>query len=162
MSKKPFVYTIDDDCLPAKDNNGNTINPIAFHLQNLLAPANPYFFNTLYDPVATGSDYVRGYPYSLRGGVPTAISHGLWLFTPDYDAPTQLLKPDERNSNYLEMVVTIPYKTLYPMCSMNVAFSRELIGPAFMQGLMGEGQPWGELPVHRYSKHSITIHSPFI
>mmetsp|Transcript_34788 Transcript_34788/g.78631 ORF Transcript_34788/g.78631 Transcript_34788/m.78631 type:complete len:184 (+) Transcript_34788:555-1106(+) len=25
---------------------------------------------------------------------------------------------------------------------MNVAFDRELIGPAFMQGLMGTGQPW--------------------
>ena len=80
--------------------------------------------------------------YSLRGGVPTAISHGLWLFTPDYDAPTQLLKPKERNTNYLDMAQTIPHRVFYPMCSMNVAFSRELIGPAFMQGLMGEGQPW--------------------
>ena len=25
---------------------------------------------------------------------------------------------------------------------MNVAFNRKLIGPAFMQGLMGDGQPW--------------------
>ena len=25
---------------------------------------------------------------------------------------------------------------------MNVAFDRELIGPAMMQGLMGDGQPW--------------------
>lgn len=142
VSKKPYIYTIDDDCLPAKDKYGNIVNPIASHLQNLMAPANPYFFNTLYDPFATNSDFVRGYPYSLRAGVPTAISHGLWLFTPDYDAPTQLLKPEERNSNYLDMVQTIPHKILYPMCSMNVAFSRELIGPAFMQGLMGEGQPW--------------------
>jgi hypothetical protein len=27
---------------------------------------------------------------SLREGVPTAISHGLWLNIPDYDAPTQV------------------------------------------------------------------------
>jgi hypothetical protein len=33
---------------------------------------------------------VRGYPFSLREGVPTAISHGLWLNIPDYDAPTQV------------------------------------------------------------------------
>ena len=118
------------------------MNPIAVHLQNLLAPANPYFFNTLYDPFSANSDFVRGYPYSLRKGVQTAISHGLWLSTPDYDAPTQLLKPEERNTNYVDMTMTIPFKTLYPMCSMNVAFSRDLIGPAFMQGLMGEGQPW--------------------
>ena len=33
---------------------------------------------------------MRGYPFSLREGVPTAISHGLWLNIPDYDAPTQV------------------------------------------------------------------------
>ena len=141
-SKKPFIYTIDDDCLPATDKNGDLVNPLEVHLQNLMTPANPYFFNTLYDPYSSGSDFVRGYPYSLRKGVKTAISHGLWMNTPDYDAPTQLLKPEERNENYIDMAMTIPYKILYPMCSMNVAFSRELIGPAFMQGLMGEGQPW--------------------
>jgi len=106
----------------------NSLHPIQ-------TPSHPYFFNTLYDPYATKSDFVRGYPYSLRGGVPTAISHGLWLHTPDYDAPTQLLKPKERNTNYLDMAQTIPHRVLYPMCSMNVAFSRELIGPAFMQGM---------------------------
>ena len=142
VSKKLYIYTIDDDCLPALDMNGYAMNPLAAHLQNLLTPSNPYFFNTLYDPYASNSDFVRGYPYSLRKGVKTAISHGLWMFTPDYDAPTQLLKPTEQNSNYLDMALTIPFKTLYPMCSMNVAFARELIGPAFMQGLMGEGQPW--------------------
>ena len=40
------------------------------------------------------------------------------------------------------MTLTIPHGVLYPMCSMNVAFDRKLIGPAFMQGLMGEGMPW--------------------
>jgi hypothetical protein len=33
---------------------------------------------------------VRGYPFSLREGVPTVVSHGLWLNIPDYDAPTQV------------------------------------------------------------------------
>ncbi len=33
--------------------------------------------------------------------------------------------------------------TLFPMCGMNLAFDRELIGPAMYFGLMGEGQPWG-------------------
>jgi len=37
-----------------------------------------------------GADFVRGYPFSLREGVPTAVSHGLWLNIPDYDAPTQV------------------------------------------------------------------------
>jgi reversibly glycosylated polypeptide/UDP-arabinopyranose mutase len=29
------------------------------------------------------------------------------------------------------------------MCGMNLAFNRELIGPAMYFGLMGEGYPWG-------------------
>lgn len=112
------------------------------HLRNLATPATPFFFNTLYDPYAPGSDFVRGYPYSLRGGVPTVLSHGLWLDAPDYDAPTHLLKAKERNQRYVDATITIPYKVLYPMSSVNVAFDRKLIGPAFMQGLMGDGQPW--------------------
>ena len=142
VSKKEFIYTIDDDCFPALDQYGFAINPIALHLRNLQTPATPYMFNTLYDPYVNGSDFVRGYPYSLRQGVPTAVSHGLWLNAPDYDAPTQLLKPQERNTNYADITVTVPLGILYPMCSMNVAFARQRIGPAFMQGLMGDDQPW--------------------
>lgn len=41
-------------------------------------------------PHAQGADFVRGYPFTLREGVPTAVSHGLWLNIPDYDAPTQV------------------------------------------------------------------------
>ena len=44
---------------------------------------------------------MRGYPFSLREGAPTAVSHGLWLNIPDYDAPTQLVKPLERNTRYV-------------------------------------------------------------
>lgn len=31
-----------------------------------------------YDPYAPGSDFVRGYPFSMREGKPTAVSHGAW------------------------------------------------------------------------------------
>jgi reversibly glycosylated polypeptide/UDP-arabinopyranose mutase len=137
VSRKPYIYTVDDDCLPSPG-----IDPVREHLRNLKRNSTPYFFNTLYDPYRGGSDFVRGYPYSLRTGVRTAISHGLWLNVPDYDAPTQLLKPHERNKYLVDATVTIPHGTYYPMCSMNVAFDRVLIGAAFMQGLMGDGQPW--------------------
>lgn len=43
-------------------------------------------FNTLYDQCIDGSDFVCGYPHSLRAGVPTGVSHGLWMNQPDYDA----------------------------------------------------------------------------
>jgi hypothetical protein len=109
----------------------------------LISPSTPFFFNTLYDPYREGADFVRGYPFTLREGVPTAISHGLWLNIPDYDAPTQMVKPRERNTRYVDAVMTIPKGTLYPMCGMNMAFDRELIGPAMYFGLQGEGQPIG-------------------
>lgn len=33
---------------------------------------------------------------------------GLWLNIPDYDAPTQMVKPRERNVRYVNAVLTIP------------------------------------------------------
>lgn len=84
----------------AKDPSGKDINALEQHIKNLLSPSTPYFFNTLYDPYREGTDFVRGYPFSLREGVRTAVSHGLWLNIPDYDAPTQLVKPRERNERH--------------------------------------------------------------
>ncbi|KAJ8484404.1 hypothetical protein OPV22_016889 [Ensete ventricosum] len=143
VSKKKYIYTIDDDCFVAKDPSGKEINALEQHIKNLLTPSTPYFFNTLYDPYREGADFVRGYPFSLREGAQTAISHGLWLNIPDYDAPTQLVKPRERNTRYVDAILTIPKGTLFPMCGMNLAFDRELIGPAMYFGLMGDGQPIG-------------------
>ncbi|CAF2102575.1 hypothetical protein HID58_019902 [Brassica napus] len=154
VSKKKYIYTIDDDCFVAKDPSGKDINALEQHIKNLLSPSTPHFFNTLYDPYGDGADFVRGYPFSMREGAITAVSHGLWLNIPDYDAPTQLVKPLERNFRkvylsiqlpilYVDAVMTIPKGTLFPMCGMNLAFDRELIGPAMYFGLMGDGQPIG-------------------
>ncbi|OAY69242.1 UDP-arabinopyranose mutase 3 [Ananas comosus] len=136
VSKKKYIYTIDDDCFVAKDPSGMEINALEQHIKNLLSPSTPFFFNTLYDPYREGADFVRGYPFSLREGVPTAISHGLWLNIPDYDARTQLIKPLERNTRYVEAVLTIPKGTFFPMCGMNLAFNCELPCPAMYFGLM--------------------------
>ncbi|XP_065618553.1 disease resistance protein RPV1-like [Quercus suber] len=84
----------------AKDPSGKEINALAQHIQNLLTPSTPLFFNTLYDPYREGADFIRGYPFSLREGVSTAISHGLWQNIPDYDSPTQLVKSHERNTRF--------------------------------------------------------------
>ncbi|CAI8617458.1 unnamed protein product [Vicia faba] len=54
-----------------------------------------------------------------------------------------LVKPHERNTRFVDAVMTIPKGTLFPMCGMNLAFNRELIGPAMYFGLMGDGQPIG-------------------
>eukprot|EP00877_Chromochloris_zofingiensis_P001520 jgi/Chrzof1/11369/Cz05g34090.t1 len=143
VSKKRYIFTIDDDCFVAKNPKGEDINALEQHIRNLTTPSTPYFFNTLYDPYREGADFVRGYPFSLREGVPTALSHGLWMNIPDYDAPTQMVKPRERNTRYVDAVMTIPKGVLYPMCGMNLAFDRHVIGPAMYFGLQGEGQPIG-------------------
>ncbi|XP_034201409.1 probable UDP-arabinopyranose mutase 1 isoform X5 [Prunus dulcis] len=143
VSKKKYIFTIDEDCFVAKDPSGKEINALEQHIKNLLNPSTPLFFNTLYDPYREDADLFLGYPFSLRGGVPTAVSHGLWLNIPDYDAPTQLANPLERNTRFVDAVLTIPKGTLFPMCDMNLAFNRELIGPAMYFGLMGDGQPIG-------------------
>ncbi|KAL1346928.1 hypothetical protein AAHE18_08G221600 [Arachis hypogaea] len=64
---------------------------------NLKTPATPFFFNTLYDPFRKSADFIHGYPFSMRIGVDCALSCGLWLNLADLDAPTQALKPKERN-----------------------------------------------------------------
>ncbi|KAK6154982.1 hypothetical protein DH2020_009230 [Rehmannia glutinosa] len=91
VSKKKYIFTIDDDCFVAKDPSGQQINALQQHIKNLLCPSTPLFFNTL----------------------------------------------------YVDAVLTIPKGTLFPMCGMNLAFDRDLIGPAMYFGLMGDGQPIG-------------------
>jgi reversibly glycosylated polypeptide/UDP-arabinopyranose mutase len=54
-----------------------------------------------------------------------------------------MVKPLERNTRYVDAVMTVPKGVLYPMCGMNLAFDRALIGPAMYFGLQGEGQPIG-------------------
>ena len=52
-------------------------------------------------------------------------------------------KIDFSTGRYVDVVMTIPKGSLFPMCGMNLAFDRELIGPAMYFGLMGDGQPIG-------------------
>lgn len=139
VSRARYIFTLDDDTLPSPQY----ADPVRAHMWNLKTNSTPFYFNTLYDSYRAGTDFVRGYPYSLRMGVPTVVSHGLWLHTPDYDAPTQLLKPIERNEHVVDTAVTVPRGILYPMCGMNLAFDRERAGVLMLFGLMGDGQPWG-------------------
>ena len=61
--------------------------------------------------------------------------------------------------------------SLFPMCGMNLAFNRELIGPAMYFGLMGEGYPIGRyddmwagwcVKVHILSMWNILISLPVV
>nr|DAD24244.1 TPA_asm: hypothetical protein HUJ06_025707 [Nelumbo nucifera] len=115
VSCKKYIVSVDDDCVPAKDEKGLLVDAIAQHISNLRTPATPFFFNTLYDPYCKGANFVRGYPFSLREGVKCVLSCGLWLNLADYDAPTQALKPERRNSRYVDAVLTVPKQALMPL-----------------------------------------------
>ncbi|XP_017626501.1 probable UDP-arabinopyranose mutase 5 isoform X3 [Gossypium arboreum] len=142
VSRKKYIISVDDDCLPARDPKGFLVDAVAQHIRNLTNPATPFFFNTLYDPYAEGADFVRGYPFSLRGGVKCALSCGLWLNLADHDAPTQALKARQRNSRYVDAVMTVPAGSLIPISGINIAFEREAVGPALVPALKlaGEGK----------------------
>ncbi|MBA0827304.1 hypothetical protein Goshw_013060, partial [Gossypium schwendimanii] len=142
VSRKKYIISVDDDCLPARDPKGFLVDAVAQHISNLTNPATPFFFNTLYDPYAEGADFVRGYPFSLRGGVKCALSCGLWLNLADHDAPTQALKARQRNSRYVDAVMTVPARSLIPISGINIAFEREAVGPALVPALKlaGEGK----------------------
>uniref|UniRef100_A0A1D1YV03 Putative UDP-arabinopyranose mutase 5 n=1 Tax=Anthurium amnicola TaxID=1678845 RepID=A0A1D1YV03_9ARAE len=145
VSRKKYIVSIDSDCLPARDNNGLLVDVVAQHITNLQTPATPFFFNTLYDPYRSGADFVRGYPFSLRTGVQCVLSCGLWLNLADYDAPTQVVKPEERNCRYVDTVLTVPVRAMMPVSGINIAFDRAVMGPALFPGfcLPGEGkQRW--------------------
>ena len=142
VSRKKYIISVDDDCHPARDNKGFLVDAVAQHITNLKNPATPFFFNTLYDPFSEGADFVRGYPFSLRSGVKCALSCGLWLNLADHDAPTQALKPGQRNSRYVDAVMTVPARALVPISGINIAFDQEVIGPALLPALRlaGEGK----------------------
>eukprot|EP00262_Sarcandra_glabra_P004893 TRINITY_DN16122_c0_g1_i1.p1 TRINITY_DN16122_c0_g1~~TRINITY_DN16122_c0_g1_i1.p1 ORF type:complete len:353 (-),score=46.10 TRINITY_DN16122_c0_g1_i1:288-1346(-) len=142
MSRKKYIVSIDNDCLPAKDDAGQLSDAVAQHIVNLGTPATPFFFNTLYDPYRAGADFVRGYPFSLRNGVTCVLSCGLWLNLADYDGPTQAVKPRERNIRYVDAVMTVPVRAMMPVSGINVGFDRTALGPAMFSGLRlsGEGK----------------------
>ncbi|KAI3932869.1 hypothetical protein MKX01_031851 [Papaver californicum] len=142
MSRKRYIISIDDDCFPARDDKGLLVDAVAQHVTNLTTPATPFFFNTLYDPCREGADFVRGYPFSLRSGAECALSCGLWLNLADYDTPTQAVKPNLKNTRYVDAVMTVPLRTMMPMSWINVAFDRASLGPALFPGLQlaGEGK----------------------
>ncbi|KAE8670998.1 putative UDP-arabinopyranose mutase 5 [Hibiscus syriacus] len=145
VSRKKYIISMDDDCLPARDPKG--------------------------------ADFVRGYPFSLRSGVKCALSCGLWLNLADHDAPTQALKAKQKNSRYVDAVMTrvsnrgrgrvfgyfgftviaavagaiaavadaiaaVAAGSLVSISGINIAFDREVVGPALVPALKlgGEGK----------------------
>ncbi|KAG0598457.1 hypothetical protein M758_12G075300 [Ceratodon purpureus] len=137
VARRRYVFTMEADCVPAQDPEGYVVNPVVEHVLNLKTPATPFFFNTLYDPFREGADFVRGYPFSLREGVPTAISQGSWM-------------SEVGSKRYVDAVLTVPKFVLYTSSGINLAFDRHLVGPLMFEppqlgSANGAGELWAGL-----------------
>lgn len=130
------VITLDDDCYPAE---GDFIKK---HLDNL-DKKGPIGWQTTY-PNSQWM-YTRGFPYNTRNKNPVMISHGLWSGALDLDAKTEIKLSKLLNEKvYPPITQFIPSGLFYPMCSMNLAFKREVVPLMFfpMMGYSPTGKPW--------------------
>lgn len=104
------IITLDYDTYPIGD-------PIQDHLDQLDRKVPISWFST-------ASDYMRGFPYTIREEAPVMLSHGIWEGVYDWDAPSQLLKGDKKVEFFKGVV---PKGIFTPICGMNIAFKREAL-----------------------------------
>ena len=70
VSKRKYIYTMEVDSVP----NGDVLLE---HWKNLMKPSLPYMSHISNDPyIDPIENFMVGYPYRLRSGVQTVISHG--------------------------------------------------------------------------------------
>lgn len=132
-----IIITIDDDCYPVKNHD-----LVKLHSQNLALKTPLKWTNTYPD---ARHMYTRGMPYLNREEARVMVSHGLWTNVLDHDGPTHLQNLNFRAKFAEHFLQIIPQGSYYPMCSMNLAFRREII-PLMYFPLMGEdnqGNKWG-------------------
>ncbi|MBU0579280.1 hypothetical protein KKE34_00410 [Patescibacteria group bacterium] len=131
------IITIDDDCYPVKNHH-----LIDLHTKNLSLKTPQNWVNTYPDARYM---YTRGMPYLNRDEATIMVSHGLWTNVLDLDGPTHLQNLNFKAEFAQHFLQIIPKGAYYPMCSMNLAFRRE-VTPLMYFPLMGEdknGNKWG-------------------
>ncbi len=130
------VITLDDDCYPVEDGF------IERHIRNLNLKSPDRWVNTYPHP-----DYVftRGIPYSIRDKYRSVISHGLWTNKIDLDGQTEINFPSLHLPSYPPLFQFIPKGVYFPMCSMNLAFTRDVVPLMYfpLMGLDKNGISWG-------------------
>lgn len=142
---KPYILTLDDDCLPTENEGSQTaLRFLRQHLNNLQPHTVDRWYNTI------GGAYPRGYPYERwTHDVPVGISHGLWAGVPDFDSLAQLQhrRAGSPEIEYIEGIV--PHGQYYPMCGMNLAWRREYT-PLLYFLLMGQDAQGRSYPFDRF------------
>lgn len=130
------IITLDDDCFPVEENF------IQKHLNNLDFKAATDWFPTYPDPIYM---YTRGFPYSIRNKLPVVLSHGLWSGALDLDGKTEIKLPRLLNEKpYPSIRQIIPENYFFPMCSMNLAFKKEVVALMYfpLMGYSPKGKKW--------------------
>ena len=119
-----IIITLDDDCIPSDGNE------IKRHIYNLQSEKGMIPWHNTID-----FKYPRGYPFQTEKRK-CVISHGLWDINPDLDAITKLTER-QKSLDYKFKNDFVPVNYYYPMCGMNLAFTREIL-PAMYFLLMGQ------------------------
>ena len=131
-----IIITIDDDCYPVDEDF------LQRHIAHLSLRAPTNWVGTFPHPDFL---YTRGFPYTVRSGDPVMVSHGLWSNNLDLDGQTQKKYPRLNIPSYPPLLSFIPKGQYFPMCSMNLAFRKEMT-PLMYFPLMGNdphGKSWG-------------------
>jgi hypothetical protein len=124
------VLTIDDDCVPVDADF------VSDHIDNLNTPVLEERWSATIHPI-----HGRGLPYRARSSpAKIDVSHGGVLGVPDLSGPDQLVLGDSPAFSAPHFVV--PRGNYYPMCGMNLAFTRRMI-PLMYFAPGGEDQPLG-------------------
>lgn len=135
------IITLDDDCYPTDDRL------VEGHLGNLTFKAPDRWVNTYPDPKWM---FTRGVPYNNRSKIRVGVSHGIWSGALDLDGISEVkLKKLLNEPKYPPIRQIIPLNYYYPMCSMNLAFIRE-ITPLMFFPMMGETPKGKEWPYNRF------------
>lgn len=136
-----IIITLDDDCYPTGDKF------VEEHVSNLSFKSSDRWVNTYPNPKWM---YTRGIPYKVRNKIKVCVSHGLWSGALDLDGIVESKLPKILNEGtYPPIRQIVPFGYYYPMCSMNLAFTRN-ITPLMFFPMMGEKPDGKSWPYNRY------------
>lgn len=155
-----YGFFIDDDTRPHEQDNffGDHVRNLEYEGRIPEVSADGPWVNVLFESFASHGLYPRGFPYGQRGPTTVqksisvvsgriALSQGLWTDVPDLDSvailsqgslngiPTTRLRRKDYSATF-----SVPPGKYLTVCSMNLAFRREVI-PAFYQ-LPMDDNPW--------------------
>lgn len=153
-----FGIFIDDDTapLPAIDYFGGHVRNLDFRGSVTAVRSESRWTNVLWQSFPRHGLYPRGYPYAAMKTAHiqeteaidrVVLSQGLWTNIPDLDAVRILMDGDLHGQSRTRLTVedyqgnfSVPHGCFTTVCSMNLAFAREL-APAFYQFKMDDN-PW--------------------